>query len=1014
MNNTPQNLLRAIHEGKWLSIEYKNKQEEITKYWIAVYGIHAVRRSLQVEGFHLSEHTIKKFDTIYLDAIQSSAVVEGSYYEGNPELIRDIDENPEKYEGIFGAAANLKVLNYLIDCSRLDCEPYQCDYSLIHHLDGDCLSSGEYPLEEEQFAEIVRVFQEESVQSDRQKHFKLRRLCLNLLSLAIKGKSAKKPGAGEALYVLAYRRVYLDVKNRVLKPAKEVTICREFTIDGERQSIRKYLDPEDYDLLEDYDRCQEEIKDKITRRNPQLAGVDDRPYLIALGSDIHVDLNQEYNFIIRSFEEGKVSDPLKAFFGKLTNRPDRRKDYPITLLKRQANLDQLLAIHNAMKYPVTYVQGPPGTGKSYTIVNAIVTAFFNEKTVLLASYNNHPIDTVAESLQTIPYRSGVIPFPIIRLGNDKLVAEALKQMKRLYALVRNWKVYENTLEKNRGDKVERTKRLTALLKKHEEILSLREQKEAIERLMEANHHLTFQTDLQGRQLAGVNHRLEEIGPVTEEQALALLTDDEEEFKKYLNYTSVKYLKRLGEPKNEDLQRILELKKEEKQVEAFNHYLSQEENVKKFLRIFPVVATTCISAHKIGTPNRYFDLVIMDEASQCSTALSLVPILRGDRLLLVGDPQQLNPVILLDPADNEALKKRYLVAEEYDYIKNSVYKAFLANDAVSDEILLRHHYRCDPRIIQFNNKKYYNNKLKIDSKAQSPHPLIYVEMENNQTHYKNTAPEEAAKIVDYVMQHREKKIGIITPFTNQKECISEALRENGIENVTCGTVHAFQGDEKDVILFSLALTDQTGGKTYHWLKNNRELINVATSRAKEELVVFSSSKNLERLHQDGSQDDVYELVKYVKSNGTCGVTSDAVSSRALGIKPYSTETEEAFLQSLNHALENVLNNNRRCEVHKEVAISQVFQDNPSKASLFYNGRFDFVIYEKEYGGGKFPILAIELDGKEHMTDEAVKKRDRQKAEICRRHGFELIRVENSYARRYYYIKKILEKYFRNVR
>ena len=120
------------------------------------------------------------------------------------------------------------------------------------------------------------------------------------------------------------------------------------------------------------------------------------------------------------------------------------------------------------------------------------------------------------------------------------------------------------------------------------------------------------------------------------------------------------------------------------------------------------------------------------------------------------------------------------------------------------------------------------------------------------------------------------------------------------------------------------------------------------------------------------------------------------------------------QSLNHALENVLNNNRRCEVHKEVAISQVFQDNPSKASLFYNGRFDFVIYEKEYGGGKFPILAIELDGKEHMTDEAVKKRDCQKAEICRRHGFELIRVENSYARRYYYIKKILEKYFRNVR
>ena len=48
--------------------------------------------------------------------------------------------------------------------------------------------------------------------------------------------------------------------------------------------------------------------------------------------------------------------------------------------------------------------------------------------------------------------------------------------------------------------------------------------------------------------------------------------------------------------------------------------------------------------------------------------------------------------------------------------------------------------------------------------------------------------------------------------------------------------AFQGDEKDVVLFSLALTEQTGQGTYDWLKNNKELINVATSRAKEQLVI----------------------------------------------------------------------------------------------------------------------------------------------------------------------------------
>lgn len=70
-----------------------------------------------------------------------------------------------------------------------------------------------------------------------------------------------------------------------------------------------------------------------------------------------------------------------------------------------------MAIHNAMKYPLAYIQGPPGTGKTNTIVNTLVTAFFNEQTVLFTSYNNHPIGGVCEKLQNIPYgKKGMIPF----------------------------------------------------------------------------------------------------------------------------------------------------------------------------------------------------------------------------------------------------------------------------------------------------------------------------------------------------------------------------------------------------------------------------------------------------------------------------------------------------------------------------------------------------------------------------------------------------------------------------
>ena len=94
------------------------------------------------------------------------------------------------------------------------------------------------------------------------------------------------------------------------------------------------------------------------------------------------------------------------------------------------------------------------------------------------------------------------------------------------------------------------------MKKYENTLALREKQEAIECLLGSTQHLTFQTDLQGRQLEEIRRELQEIGEITNEQALSLLDDDEAEFKKYLNFTSIKYLKRLGEPKNEDLRHAL--------------------------------------------------------------------------------------------------------------------------------------------------------------------------------------------------------------------------------------------------------------------------------------------------------------------------------------------------------------------------------------------------------------------------------------------------------------------------
>lgn len=996
INSIGRNIFKAVHEGKWLYIEYKNKSDTITKYWISIKNINTYKKYLIVDGLNLQYYTVKEL-MIYADRIVSSAVIDGTYCEINQNLIEDIKISPSKYAFLFNNTVNIKILYYLSDCNRMDSVPYRSDYLLVKNLDGDCINSTGYFLNDEQYKQIVCDL---SKQSKSIRKTKIKRLCLNMMSVYTKS----------GLYVLAYKELNFDIKNRCLRPGKDIVICREFSIGGQVQSVRKFLDAEDYYLLEDFEQNIEDIKNCIT-----FCGnaVDDRPYIMELNNDIIFDLTPDYNAILDMYDEGTETVPIKAFFGDLTSPSRRRKDYPITLINNKVNLDQLLAIHNAIKYPIVYVQGPPGTGKTNTIINTLVTAFFNERTVLFSSYNNHPIDGVFAQLSDLKYKNNVIPFPILRLGNNEKTLLAINYIGKLYKTVEKIPVFENSLNKTKHNKTEQTAKLTELLKKHEEIIELNERREAVSELIESNQNMRFKMNLSEFQLAEIDKKLSEIGTVTDEEALALLTGNDEEFKKYLFYTSAKYIQRLREPKYESLMNIVKMTDESEKVRRFNQYIKDNDNLKKLLKVFPIIATTCISAQKLGDPVQNFDMTIMDEASQCNTAVSLVPIVRGTNLLLVGDPQQLNPVVVLDPAINASLRKKYAVGDEYDYIKNSIYKTCLACDAISNEILLSYHYRCNKAIIDFSNKKYYNNKLKIKTVSQSTQPLTFVDIQSDTSTYKNTAPAEVDKIIQYAKHHPGKSIGVITPFSNQKNLIRQELSREGIDNITCGTVHAFQGDEKDVILFSLALTDKTHPRTYDWLKNNKELVNVAISRAKDEFIILSSQKEITRLHTPNTTDDIYELVNYVKTNGVSKVTQKNSSSRALGIKPYSTETEEAFLTSLNHALDNIIYTNTVCSVEKEVAISQVFQDNITNSDLFYTGRFDFVIYKRE-GKQKIPVLAIELDGKEHLEDEIVRARDREKNKICESHGFTLIRVENSYARRYNYIKDVLITYFGNRR
>ena len=158
MNYVCKEIFKAIHEGKWLTVEYKNKDDKVTKYWVGIKDINLSKRSLIVEGLHLANLSICEL-TIFIDSIVSASVINGTYFPLNDYLIKDISENPKKYSTVFENIINLKILNYLSDCNKMDTTPYWSNYMLLNNFDNDCIKNGSYKLSDEQFRSIVAEFQ---------------------------------------------------------------------------------------------------------------------------------------------------------------------------------------------------------------------------------------------------------------------------------------------------------------------------------------------------------------------------------------------------------------------------------------------------------------------------------------------------------------------------------------------------------------------------------------------------------------------------------------------------------------------------------------------------------------------------------------------------------------------------------------------------------------------------------------------------------------------------------------
>ena len=355
MNAVCKDIFRSIHEGKWLYIEYQNINAVKTKYWISIKNINIEEKSLNVIGLHLGYYTTKELK-IYIDQILTTQLLDGTFYQTNKELLEDIEAFPEKYTSIFTNVINLKTLNYLSDCNKLaDIPKLNDEFYLIRKLDADKISNGIYQLDEEQFKLIVNSFKKVS-------EIKKERNINTVIQLALNVLSVYTP---KGLYVLAYKEVKFDIIKKTLFAAEELTICTEFSPDGTNKlSIQNFLDPEEIEMLNFYDKIQEIselIKDSITAHLKKQQVVDDRPYFISIQRNPIINLEREYEAIINMYSDNNPTIPIQAFFGELHSVKQNKEILPIAVIDKNVNLDQMLAIHNAINNPVAYIQGPPGT-----------------------------------------------------------------------------------------------------------------------------------------------------------------------------------------------------------------------------------------------------------------------------------------------------------------------------------------------------------------------------------------------------------------------------------------------------------------------------------------------------------------------------------------------------------------------------------------------------------------------------------------------------------------------------
>lgn len=295
-------------------------------------------------------------------------------------------------------------------------------------------------------------------------------------------------------------------------------------------------------------------------------------------------------------------------------------------------------------------------------------------------------------------------------------------------------------------------------------------------------------------------------------------------------------------------------------------------------------------------------------------------------------------------------------------------------------------------------RFYENRLNL-SEIKTTGEVKLLNVNNVNQKNKNSQIEEAREIINYIKTNQLEDVFIITPFRNQEAVLNhyltDAIKKGEIDNsVSCGTIHKVQGKENKTIIVSTAISQKTSPKTYDWIKNNSQLINVGVTRAKENLVVVTDRKAIDILSR--KDDDLYALIEYVEKNGTTQISKSAFNKLTIGLSNDS-KYEDEFYKTMSHY----------CSVNgsiikRNVKLIDIIPEEKNNQAV-NKKEFDTVIYRD----GR-PEIVFEINGKEHYTRKDRSKSDQIKMNLLKSKGIQLIFIQNQYVKHYEFIRELINK------